>query len=143
VRRIVVLMLIAASSLSVVGAAAAEHTDVAKPACANIRNVDFFYTFSSTVVLNLETVEPSCRGVTYTLHVVVDPGNVVTTSVRGNGTIFVQITSDTFSDSDGTVCAFATTSRGGADGMNTQFDRAPEGCVTLVPGGSGGFTGHE
>jgi hypothetical protein len=143
VRRLLVLTVLAVSSLGLVGAATAEHTDLDRPACANIQDVDFFYTFSSTVNLNLRTVAPSCRGVTYTLHVIVDEGEVVTTSVRGNGTSLVQITSSTFTDDDGVVCVFATTSRGGPEGMNQQLDRDPDsGCISLVPGGSGGTVAH-
>lgn len=147
-RRLLVLTVIAISSLGFATAAIADDGDVAKPLCADIFDADFFYDPSGHVNVNMTTVDPSCKGVTYTIFVEVDPGVVVSSSVRGNGTTVVPISSPTFTDADGNVCAYVITSRGGKEGQNQPFDRFPNigeptgECVALIPGGSGGGPSH-
>jgi hypothetical protein len=147
-RRLLVLTVIAIGSLGLTTAAFAEHGDVSKPLCADVFDVDFFYDPSGHVNTNITTTDPSCKGVSYTLFVEVDPGVTVSTTVRGNGTSLVQISSPTFSDANGEICAYVTTSRGGKEGQNQPFDRAPDAgaptgdCVVLTPGTSGGLPTH-
>jgi hypothetical protein len=148
VRRLLVLTVIAISSLGFSTAAIADHGDVAKPLCADLSEADFFYNPLGFVSVNITTAEPSCRGVTYTIFVEVDPDVVVSSSARGNGTTNVAISSPTFTDADGNVCAYVTSSRGGKEGQNQPFDRLPNigeptgECVELIPGGTGGGPSH-
>ena len=130
------------------GAASADHGDVAGKACADMVNVDFGYDAAKVATARITTVEPSCKGITYTLHVVVDPGDsntaIVTTSTRGNGTTAVPVLTTTITDDDSIVCAYVTSSRGGPEGAFQAFDRVPNalGCTELVAGGGGGSGGH-
>jgi hypothetical protein len=144
-RRLLVLGVLAISTLAFAASASGDHGDVAKPVCADIRNADYHYNLDSTVNVNIDTEAPSCRGITYTLYVIVDSGEVVSSSVRGNGTPLVQITSSTCSDADSQVCAYATSSRGGPSGTNQLLDEiGGDGtpCATMAPGGSGGTGFH-
>jgi hypothetical protein len=146
VRRLLGLGALAITTLAFAGVASADHGDVTRPACADIRNADYFYTFESAVIVNIDTEAPSCRGITYTLYVIVDEGEVVSTSVRGTAsTTPLQITSSTFSDSDAQVCAYVTTSRGGSSGTSQLLDEAGgDGtpCALMAPGGTGGTGFH-
>jgi hypothetical protein len=144
-RRLLVLGVLAFSTLAFAATASGDHGDVAKPLCADIRNADFFYTFTSTVNVRIDTEAPSCRGITYTLYVIVDAGEVVSSSVRGDGTSQLLITSPTFDDANAEVCAYATSSRGGPSGTNQLLDEiGGDGtqCATMAPGGSGGTGFH-
>lgn len=142
---IFVVAILAAAVAS--GTAVADHGDVTRPVCADIQIADFGYTLAGVVSVDIQTVEPSCRGVTYSLNVIVDPGDpaseVVTVSSRGNGTSLVQL-STAVVDDDNIVCAYVTSSRGGQEGTNTLFDAAPNApaCVELALGGSGSTGFH-
>ena len=89
---------------------------------------------------------------TYTLWVVdsaSDSTPVSSASMRGDGTVLspgldvVTVQAGvSAADQDGEVCLYATTSLG-----RHVFDWAPDAdltpnCVELVPGGSGGVSGH-
>jgi hypothetical protein len=147
VRRLFVLLLGAIGLFATSGIALADHGDVTRPGCADVRNVDFFYATTGEVSATIEPLEPSCRGITYTINVVVDPGDpnsaVVSASTRGTGASLVDVVTAPIADDDSIVCAYVTTSRGGPEGLNTVFDRAPtEGCVELLLGGSGSTGFH-
>lgn len=141
------LLLFAVAALGAAGSAVGDHGDVTRPTCADIRFADFGYSTTNVVTAQIETVEPSCRGVTYTVWVIVDPANpssaVVSASSRGNATTTVTAATEAIVDDDNIVCAYVTSSRGGPEGMNTMFDRTPnEGCVELAVGGSGATGFH-
>jgi hypothetical protein len=138
------------------GAATADHLDAVRPDCANIVSTNVGYQTMNgmpTVTAFVRTVAPSCRGVTYSLNVVVDPDNffsqVVTTSRRGNGggdvpddATLLRLSTQV-QDDDSTVCVFVTTSRGGAEGTNQPLDRDPDtGCSVFTLDGGGGVIGH-
>jgi hypothetical protein len=144
-RRIFVLGVLAVATLVLAAAAHADHGD-ARPACVDLRNADYFYNEGGFVVVNIDTEQPTCRWATYTLHVLVDENETVSTSVSGTGaSTSLQITSDTFADADGVVCAFVTTSVGGADGTKHVFDEVGgdgTACAEMIPGGIGGTGFH-
>jgi hypothetical protein len=160
-RRLVVLGLAVAGVLTASGVASADHNDVAKPICADISTVSLFYSSDGVVTAGVETVEPSCKSITYTLYVIVDPGDpnsqIVTVSSRGgddNDPVtppnVLKLTTAPISDPDESpsqVCAYVTTSRGGQAGTNQLIDRAPNAdatvsCVSLTAGGTPGDIGH-
>lgn len=157
-RRLILFSFVLVASLSVTSVATADHEDAVRPDCANITSVNVGYSDQSgsrVVTAFIGTVAPSCRGITYTLHVIHDVedffSQVTSTSVRGNGGGDVaglpnlrRVTSPSITDDDTVVCVYVTTSRGGADGMAQLLDRAPDsGCTSLTLNGSPGDIGHE
>jgi hypothetical protein len=143
-RRLLVLACLACGVLATASVALADHGD-AKQACADIVNFDAGYT-ANVVTAVLGTVEPTCKNITYSLVVEVDPGGeVLTFSQPGTGTAtppFV-IRSDAITDDDANVCVFVMSSRGGKDGLNKALDLLENtGCTTLAEEGSGGGAGH-
>jgi hypothetical protein len=148
-RRLVLLTLVAIGALAATSVAVADHLDT-KTACAdlNLGGQDIGYGLDGVVTANVTTVEPTCKNVTYSLVVIVDPGEVVTASAAGTGTTpFLIRTEPITTDADGMICAFVTASRGGKDGTKNTLDRLPNetdtpNCFTITPGGTGGGAGH-
>jgi hypothetical protein len=142
-KRLTIPFLVLLGVLAASGTALADHGDVAKPTCADIRFVDFGYATNGVVTGNVTTTESTCKSVTYSIYVIVDPGDpnsaVYTASARGDGTALTQLATTAITDDDNLVCAYATSSRGGQDGTNTVFDYTPNqpGCIELALGGSG------
>ena len=132
------------------GAASADHDDFSKPLCADIVDANTFYDFNGQVTSDTTTSVPTCKGVTYSVVILVDPGEELTFSARGNGNStstgrgqVIVSGSIAGQDGDNSICVYVTSSRGGSQGTNQQFDRFPDaGCTPLVPGGSGGSGGH-
>lgn len=156
-RKLLALLPLAAIALAVaVSGALADHGDVARPACADIRNADFGYSESKIVTGNIETDAASCKSITYTLFVLDEPGDAAalqTPSTRGDGDAFFTtgsqaghdlVTLTTSSgDDDNQVCLYVTTSKGGNAGMNQLIDRTPDtDCVLVQVGGVGGTPFH-
>lgn len=151
-RRLVLVMLMTLAALATSGVALADHGD-ARAACAdfNLSPQDFGY-FNDVVTANVVTQAPSCPSVTYTLVVIVDPGDansqVVTKTVAGTGVVPFTISTDPFTDVDetevSTICAYVLVSRGGRDGTRNVLDRYPNdpNCVAVAEGGTGGGAGH-
>ena len=132
------------------GAASADHDDFSKPLCADIVDANTGYGLDHIATSDITTNVPTCKGVTYSVVIEVDPGGqVLTFSSRGNGTSTslgrgqVRIVTDPITDDDNTICVYVMTSRGGSGGTNQQFDFFPDaGCVTIVAPGAGGSGGH-
>jgi hypothetical protein len=147
-RRLLAVPLVAFALLVWSGVATADHEETIKPGCANIADSDTFYATSGIVTSEIiisSADGPSCKSVTYTVVVEVDPGEFVTASAKGNGTNSVLVsTSAITTNDDNLICVHVTSSRGGSDGMNRAFDRYPNGttCTTIALGGSGGSSGH-
>jgi hypothetical protein len=148
-RRLILLTLVAVGALIASSIALADHGD-AKSACAdlNLGGQDIGYALNGVVTANIITVEPTCKNVTYNLVVIVDPGEVITTSQAGTGTTpFTISTAPITTDADNTICAFVFSSRGGKDGTKNVLDRLPNetdspDCFTITLGGTGGGAGH-
>ena len=122
------------------------------PKCADIRSANAAGTLSSaafdgeadTVAGRFFLAAAGCPKVTYTLFLLDDEGDttpIAQASVTGDGaTAEVQIFVTGVTASDGDVCAYVESSRGGK-----VIDRAPaDGCVILLddgtsPGGGKGF----
>ena len=128
------------------GVATADHQETIKPGCANIADSDTFYGTSgvTTEIIISSADGPSCKSVTYTVVVEVDPGEFVTASAKGDGTNSIVVsTAPITGNADDFICVYVTSSRGGSAGTNNQFDRYPNtGCTPIVLGGSGGTGGH-
>jgi hypothetical protein len=149
-KRLLVLPLAAFALLVWGEVASADHDDFLKPLCADIVDANTGYTLDHVATSDITTNVPSCRGVTYSVVIQVDPGGQeLTFSSRGNGASTstgrgqVIIVTDPIVDDDNTICVYVTTSRGGPDGTNQQFDRFPDtGCTSITAPGSGGTGGH-
>lgn len=152
-RLLTVLAGVLVCGLVATSGAFADHGD-ARAACAdlNLSPQDFGY-FNDVVTANVVTQAPSCTSVTYTLVVIVDPGDansqVVTKSVSGTGVQPFTISTAPFTDEDpgqevSTICAYVVVSRGGRDGTRNVLDRYPNdpNCVAVAEGGTGGGAGH-
>ena len=151
-RRLIVLACIVGGVLASASVAVADHGD-SRAACAdlNLSPQDIGYG-NDVVTANVVTEAPSCSNVTYTLVVIVDPGDassqVVTKSLPGTGGEIFTISTDPFTDVDetevSTICAFVLASRGGRDGTRNVLDRYPNdpNCVAVAEGGTGGGAGH-
>lgn len=154
-------MVLAIGALSATGVASADDGDVARPLCADIVSASFGYSASNVVTVGIRTVEPSCKSITYSLFVIVDPGDpnseIVSVSARGGDDgdpntppDVLRLQTGTINDPDenpSVVCAYVTTSRGGSGGTLHLFDRAPNAdanpsCVSLTAGGSPGDVSH-
>jgi 3D (Asp-Asp-Asp) domain-containing protein len=144
----------AAALCAPTAATSARSGDVQGPACADITNggVVSYDASSRTLVFGINTANPSCTDVTYTLYVTLDNGTVLApVSVQGNRfvdtTVFpnqprLDVTVNGVFGS--TVCVSATSSARQGNTIDL-FDRAPDAnCVEfdLTGGGSafGNFT---
>jgi len=148
-KRLLAVPFVALGLLGVTGVALADHGDFSKPLCADIVDADTGYTLEHIATSNITTNVPSCKGVTYSVVIEVDPSTpVLTFSSRGNGDSTslgrgLVTVRGTITDDDNSICVYVTSSRGGSGGTNQQFDRFPDaGCVTIVAPGSGGSGGH-
>jgi hypothetical protein len=149
VKKLLVIPVVALALAATAASAPAAVDDVRGPACADITDTSWFYSADGTpAIVDIELGTASCPRVSYTLWVVesaADSTPVTSASVPGDRTELspgfdvVPIEAVVPSaDRDGVVCLYATTSIG-----RHVFDRAPDaGCVELVPGGQGGFSGH-
>jgi hypothetical protein len=153
VKKLLVIPIVALVLAATVASATAAVDDVNGPACADITDTSWLYSADgSTATVDIELGTASCPRVSYTLWVVdsaADSTPVSSASVPGDGTelspgldvVTVQAGVPA-ADQDGEVCLYATTSVG-----RHVFDRAPDAdltpnCVELIPGGSGGVSGH-
>jgi hypothetical protein len=153
VKKLLVIPVVALALAAMAASAPAAVDDVRGPACADITDTSWLYSpDGATAIVDIELGTASCPSVSYTLWVVDSDGDstfVTSASVRGDGTaltpgldvVTVQAGVPA-ADQDGEVCLYATTSVG-----RHVFDRAPDvnltpNCVELVPGGSGGVSGH-
>jgi hypothetical protein len=153
VKKLLVISVVALALAATAASAPAAVDDVNGPACADITDTSWLYSADgSTATVDIELGTASCPSVTYTLWVVdsaADSTPVSSASMRGDGTalspgldvVTVQAGVPA-ADQDGEVCLYATTSVG-----RHVFDRAPDSdlspnCVELIPGGSGGVSGH-
>jgi hypothetical protein len=153
VKKLLVIPVVALALAAMAGSAPAAVDDVKGPACADITDTSWLYsTDGATATVDIELGTASCPSVSYTLWVVdsaTDSTPVSSASVRGDGValspgldvVTVQAGVPA-TDQDGEVCLYATTSVG-----RHVFDRAPDAdltpnCVELIPGGSGGVSGH-
>lgn len=152
-KKLLVISVVALALAATAASAPAAVDDVNGPACADITDTSWLYSADgSTATVDIELGTASCPSVTYTLWVVdsaADSTPVSSASMRGDGTalspgldvVTVQAGVPA-ADQDGEVCLYATTSLG-----RHVFDWAPDAdltpnCVELVPGGSGGVSGH-
>jgi hypothetical protein len=149
-RHLTAVALVALGVLAMSSVALADHGDVAKPLCADISDANTGYGFDRIVTSQITTVEPTCKGITYSIVIEVEPGLFVTVSSRGNnvatstgrGEVILRSAPIT-GDTDDMICVYVTSSRGGKDGANQLIDRFPDtGCTTIALGGSGGGIGH-
>jgi hypothetical protein len=153
VKKLLVIPVVALALAAMAGSAPAAVNDVKGPACADITDTSWLYSADgATATVDIELGTASCPRVSYTLWVVdsaADSTPVSSASVPGDGTelapgldvVTVQAGVPA-ADQDGEVCLYATTSVG-----RHVFDRAPDAdltpnCVELIPGGSGGVSGH-
>jgi hypothetical protein len=153
VKKLLVISVVALALAATAASAPAAVDDVNGPACADITDTSWLYSADgSAATVDIELGTASCPSVTYTLWVVdsaADSTPVSSASMRGDGTalspgldvVTVQAGVPA-ADQDGEVCLYATTSLG-----RHVFDWAPDAdltpnCVELVPGGSGGVSGH-
>jgi hypothetical protein len=148
-----VIPIVAVALAAMAASAPAAVDDVKGPACADITDTSWLYSLDgSTATVDIELGTASCPSVSYTLWVVNsddDSTSVSSASVRGDGAAIspgldvVTVQAGVpVADQDGEVCLYATTSVG-----RHVFDRAPDAdltpnCVELIPGGSGGVSGH-
>jgi hypothetical protein len=153
VKKLLVIPVVALALAAMAGSAPAAVDDVNGPACADITDTSWLYSADgSPATVDIELGTASCPSVSYTLWVVdsaTDSTPVSSASVRGDGVALapgldvVTVQADVpAADQDGEVCLYATTSVG-----RHVFDRAPDAdltpnCVELIPGGSGGVSGH-
>jgi hypothetical protein len=152
VKKLLVVPVVALALAAMAASAPAAVDDVKGPACADITDTSWFYTpDGNTAIVDIELGTASCPSVTYTLWVVdsaADSTPVTSASTRGDrtelspGLDVVTVQADIPSDRDEEVCLYATTAIG-----RHVFDRAPDAnldpnCVELLPGGSGGVSGH-
>ena len=152
-KKLLVISVVALALAATAASAPAAVDDVNGPACADITDTSWLYSADgSAATVDIELGTASCPSVTYTLWVVdsaSDSTPVSSASMRGDGTalspgldvVTVQAGVPA-ADQDGEVCLYATTSLG-----RHVFDWAPDAdltpnCVELVPGGSGGVSGH-
>ncbi len=152
-KKLFVIPVVALALAAMAAPAPAAVDDVSGPACADITDTSWLYSFDGqTAIVDIELGTASCPTVSYKLWVVdsdTDSTPVSSASVRGDGaalspgldvvTVQAAIPS---ADQDGEVCLYATTSIG-----RHVFDWAPDAnlspnCLELVPGGTGGFSGH-
>jgi hypothetical protein len=153
VKKLLVISVVVLALAATAASAPAAVDDVNGPACADITDTSWLYSADgSAATVDIELGAASCPSVTYTLWVVdsaADSTPVSSASMRGDGTalspgldvVTVQAGVPA-ADQDGEVCLYATTSLG-----RHVFDWAPDAdltpnCVELVPGGSGGVSGH-
>jgi hypothetical protein len=153
VRKLLLVPVVALALAATAASAPAAVDDVNGPACADITNTSWLYSLDgSTATVDIELGTASCSYVTYTLWVVnsgTDATPVNSAATQGDRTalapgldvVTVQAGVPT-ADQDGAVCLYATTSIG-----RHVFDWAPDAdlspnCVELIPGGSGGASGH-
>ena len=144
-KRLLAVPFVALGLFGVTGVALADDGDVDKPACADLSGFDPGYVSATSVVTAQIIVDgPSCRNITYSLVVEVDPGtDPLTYSLAGNGTNSVVIQSAPINDDDNTVCVYVTSSRGGREGTSRTLDRVLDsGCTVIAEDGSGGGIGH-
>jgi hypothetical protein len=149
VKKLLVIPVIALALAVTAASAPAAIDDVKGPACADITDTSWLYsTDGATATVEILLGTASCPSVSYTLWVVdsaAESTPVSSASKRGDGaalgegldvvTVEAAVPPD---DRDGEVCLYATTSIG-----RHVFDRAPDAdCLELVPGGTGGFSGH-
>jgi hypothetical protein len=146
----------AIAALCVAGTATAAAPDPG--ACANITGGGAFYNGAEDLVAgNVQTAEPSCRSVTYTIYVVLydESGQRIgTLSQKRQGTGETVITGFAFSDVTAAyVCAYATSGRGttlydialsGGQPCPSSFDPAAGVPTNVQPadggvGAGGGF----
>jgi hypothetical protein len=153
VKKLLLIPVVALAFAAMAASAPAAVDDVKGPACADITSTSWLYsTDGSTAILDIELGTASCPSVSYTLWVVesaIDSTPVSSASMRGDGTALtpeldvVTVQADVPApDQDGVVCLYATTSIG-----RHVFDWAPDAdltpnCVELLPGGTGGVSGH-
>jgi hypothetical protein len=149
VKKLLVIPVVALALAAMAGSAPAAVDDVNGPACADITDTSWLYSGDgATATVDIELGTASCPTVSYPLWVVdsaTDSTPVSSASVRGDGAALspgldvVTIQAGVpLADQDGEVCLYATTAIG-----RHVFDRAPDaGCVELIPGGSGGTSGH-
>ena len=147
-KRLLAVSFIAFGLLAWSGAASADHGDLSKPLCADIVDANSGYGLTTSVVTSdITTNVATCKGVTYSVVIEVDPNEVLTVSSRGDGTststgrgqVILQSAAITTDDND-SICVYVMTSRGGSDNL---LDRFPDaGCTTIALGGSGGSAGH-
>jgi hypothetical protein len=152
-KKLLVIPVVALALAAMAASAPAAVDDVKGPACADITDTSWLYSLDgTTATVDIELGTASCRSVSYTLWVVDsedDSTPVSSASMRGDGTelssgldvVTVQAAVP-LDDRDGEVCLYATTSLG-----RHVFDWAPDAdlspnCVELIPGGSGGVSGH-
>jgi hypothetical protein len=153
VKKLLVIPVVVLALAAMAASARAADDDVNGPACADITDTSWLYSLDgSTATVDIELGTASCPTVSYTLWLVDSASNstpVGSASVRGDGTAIADgldvvtvnavVPSD---DRDEEICLYATTSIG-----RHFFDRAPDAdldpnCVELIPGGSGGVSGH-
>jgi hypothetical protein len=118
--------------------ASPEGGDLNQPAfaCADITNAGGVYGSDGTIsFIAVRLAAPSCKYVTYTLHVLDANGTeIATTSANGDGSIVGPpaaqlIPSVTVDPANTTICVYFTSSVGGGAHV---IDRAPDGPPTEI-----------
>jgi hypothetical protein len=150
-RRLLLLPFVAFALHVSGGAAHADHGDLSKPLCADIVDANTGYGFDHVVTSQITTNVASCKGITYSVVIEVDPGEFIIVSSRGDGSststgrgqVILRSAAITTDNNDDGICVYVMTSKGGSAGANNLLDRFPDaGCTPIALGGAGGGSGH-